>query len=75
MANARDALAAAALAHQGDRLVCVHGEAYAVDDRGGGRGRPEGDGEVFDFQQRHEEEGLPSRFYSSEYCNDRTFRH
>ena len=54
MAKRRDALAAAALADQGHGLVRVDGEADAVDDRGGVSAGPEGDGEIFDFQQRHE---------------------
>jgi hypothetical protein len=71
----RHALAAAALAHQGHGLMRIDREADAVDDGGRVRGRPEGDCEVFDFQQRHEEERLPLLFYSSECLNDRTFRH
>ena len=57
----RNALAAAAFAHQRDGLMRVDRETDAVDDSRG----PEGNGEVVDFQQRHEEEGL-LRFYSSE---------
>ena len=69
-----DALAAAALAHQRHRLVGVDGEAHAVDDRRRVAGRPEGDGEILNFQERHRRRCCPG-FHRLECTNDHTFGH